>query len=138
MIAKCLAIFAQVFPGDTTTVVHEPENLKEIVNDPVLWFSQLGYFAGLVIFIVGLLIKLLKIGVEKKWPKVVLALVVSILLASFTNLVNWGLFADAQWLDTILGGLGMGVVAGGLVDIPTMKIILNIILSLVQFKKPTV
>ncbi len=133
-----LSMFAQVFPGDTTTVVHEPENIYEVLENPGLFFKQVGYLAGLVWVLAGLLIIVLKVSDEKKWPKLVLAVVIAVILSAVTNFANWGLFAESAWLETILGGLGIGAVAGGIADIPTMKIALNIILSLIRLKKPTV
>lgn len=133
-----VVLFSQVFPGDTSTVPNVPENIYEVLDNPSVFLKQLGGVVGIVILIVGALILLLKLGGEKKWPKVVLSFVIAVILAAIQNVTNWGLFAESAWLDTILGGLGVGAVAGGLVDIPTMKIILNIIFSVVQFKKPTV
>ena len=138
LIIAPVVLFSQVFPGDTSTVPNVPENVYAVLDNPALFFGQLGGVVGLVILIVGALILIFKVGGEKKWPKVVLSFIVAVVLAVLQTVVNWGLFADSTWINTILGGLGVGAVAGGLIDIPTMKIILNIILSVVQFKKPTV
>lgn len=133
-----LLLFAQVFPGDTTTVIHIPDNIYEVLDNPGLFMKQVGYLAGFVWFLTGILVLVFKMTSEKKWPKLVLAVVIAVILSAVTNLANWGLFADSAWLDTILGGLGIGLVAGGVSDISTMKIALNIILSLIRLKKPTV
>ena len=138
LILTPLMFFAQAFPGDTTTVVHEPENIYEVLENPGLFLKQVGYLAGLVWFITGLLVLVLKLPSDKKWPKLVLAVVIAVVLSAATNLANWGIFAESLWMETILGGLGIGAVAGGISDIPTMKIALNIILSLVRLKKPVV
>ena len=124
-----LVLFAQ---GDVPDV---PETVSDILDDPGRFMKQLAGIAGLTIFVVGNLVLWFKL--ETKWVKVVVAAVVGLALSLLTNLIDYGLFADSAWLDTLVWGTGIGAVAGGLTDIPTMKIIVNILLSLVRLKKPT-
>jgi len=131
-----LLLFSQdVFPGDTSTVIIIPESWTEMAENPRLWLFNVGTLAGAVWVIAGAFIIWLKLPADKKWPKLVTGIVIALVLSIVTKVINWGLFAGDPWLETILGGLGIGAVAGGISDIQTMKVALSIILSLIRIRK---
>jgi hypothetical protein len=111
-----------------------PAGVSDLMSNLGHFVASLSGLAGIVIFVTGLLVALLK--VEKRWMRLVIYLVIGVLLAILTNLLNFGLFAEATWIETLLNGVGLGVVAGGISDIPTMKVLLALILSFVSLKKP--
>lgn len=112
-----------------------PADLSTLLSNLSHFVESLAGLAGIVIFVSAIINTVLKI--IKKWPKLLVALGVAIILALLTNLLNLGLFASATWLETIFWGIGLGVVAGGIFDIPTMKVIVNLLLSLIGLKKPS-
>ncbi len=112
-----------------------PGDVGEILDDPGRFFKQLGGLVGLTIFVVQFLKLWLK--PEAKWVKIVMALVVGSIFSLTTNVIDFGLFADSQYLDTAIWGLGVGAVAGFVFDIPTMRTLVNLLLSIIRLKKPT-
>ena len=111
-----------------------PADIADLLANLKTFVSTLAGLAGTTIFLAAVLIKL--INVEQQWIKLVTGFATAIVLSASTNLLNFGLFADSAWLDTLLYGAGIGFVAGSLVDIPTMKILVQLILQLAKFKKP--
>jgi hypothetical protein len=110
-----------------------PASWSDLISGLTGFVSSLAGLAGIVIFITAILNTLLKL--TKQWIKLVVAIAVSVLLAVLTNLLNFGLFAESTWVETIINGAGLGLVAGSIFDIPTMKVLVNLILSLLQIKK---
>ena len=111
-----------------------PADIADLMSNLKSFLGSLAGMAGTTIFLAAILIKL--VNTDKRWLKLVIGFVTAILLSAVTNLANFGLFADSAWLDTLLYGAGIGFVAGALVDIPTMKILVELILQLAKFKKP--
>jgi len=111
-----------------------PADLSTLLSNLSHFVGSLAGLAGVVIFIAAILNTVLKI--IKKWLKLLVALGVAIVLALLTNLLNFGLFSESTWLETVFWGVGLGVVAGGIFDIPTMKVIVDLILSIIKLKKP--
>ena len=111
-----------------------PVDIADLMSNLKSFLGSLAGMAGTTIFLAAILIKL--VNTDKRWLKLVIGFATAILLSAVTNLANFGLFADSAWLDTLLYGAGIGFVAGSLVDIPTMKILVELILQLAKFKKP--
>ena len=110
-----------------------PADLNDLLANLKSFFGSLAGMAGTTIFLAGVLIAALK--AEKRWMKLLLGWVVALVISAISNLANFGLFAEAAFLDTLLWGIGLGVVAGSLSDIPTMKVIVELVLSLIKLKK---
>ncbi len=127
MLLVSLLLFAQDVPDI-------PGSVGEILDDPGRFIKQLGGIIGLTMFTVGFLKLWLK--PEAKWVKVFLALVVGAFWSLGTNVINFGLFDQSAYLDTVIWGLGVGAVAGGVFDIPTMRTLVNLLLSIMRLKKP--
>jgi len=85
-----------------------PVDVGEVLEDPGRFFKQLAGLVGLTVFVVSIIKPLLK--TEKDWPKVVLAIVVGLVLSVISNLINFGLYADSAWMDTVIWGAGVGAV----------------------------
>ena len=112
-----------------------PADITDLLANLQTFLGTLAGMAGTTIFVAAILIKL--IGVDKRWLKLVTGFATAIVISAATNLLNFGLFAESTWTATLLYGAGLGFVAGSLVDIPTMKILVELVLSLIRFKKPT-
>jgi len=111
-----------------------PEDIADLLANLQTFLGTLAGLAGTTIFLAGIIIRLSK--TEQRWVKLVMGFITAIVLAALTNLLNFGLFAESTWLQTLLYGAGLGFVAGSLVDIPTMKVLLDLVLSLIKLKKP--
>ena len=111
-----------------------PADIADLLANLQTFLGTLAGMAGTTIFLAGFIIRLSK--AEQRWVKLLVGFVTAIILAVLTNLLNFGLFAESTWLQTLLYGAGLGFVAGSLVDIPTMKVLLDLILSLIKLKKP--
>jgi len=120
-------------PGIEVPGVEVPEDVGDLLGDLSGWLGSFTLMVGVVIFLASLLITVLKLA--KRWQKLVVGWVVAILLAALTNLLNFGLYAEATWLQTFVWGAGLGFVAGGIFDIPTTKTLINLLLSLIKLKK---
>jgi xanthine/uracil permease len=135
---KKVLLFLFLLFGSFALFAQEPEvptGVSDLLSNLGNYLGSLAGLAGVVIFITAILNTVFNL--TKKWIKLLIALVVSIAVAVLTNLLNFGLFAESAWLETLLYGVGLGVVAGGIFDIPTIKILVNLILSLLlKFKKP--
>ena len=110
-----------------------PEDIADLLANLQTFLGSLAGLAGTTIFIAAILIEVVK--TEKRWAKLVIGFITAIVIAGFTNVSNFGLFAESSWLQTLLYGAGLGFVAGSLVDIPTMKVLVEIILKLVGLRK---
>jgi len=111
-----------------------PADIADLLANLRSFLGSLAGMAGTTIFLAAIIIK--AVSTDKRWLKLVIGFATAILLSAITNLANFGLFAESAWLDTLLYGAGIGFVAGSLVDIPTMKILVDLILQLAKFKKP--
>jgi len=125
-----LLIPAVIFAQDPEV----PADIADLLANLQTFLGTLAGLAGTTIFVAAILIKL--IGTDKRWLKLVTGFIVAIVISAATNLLNFGLFAESTWIATLLYGAGLGFVAGSLVDIPTMKILVELVLQLSQFKKP--
>ena len=119
-----LAIFAQDLP---------PTDWGDILLNPGKWFVSLGAFSLLVAFVATFVNGLLK--VIKKFPRQLVSWGVAIVLLVTTNLLNWGYAADFTIMLTIIHGLGAGLAANGVFDIPLIKSILNALEGLLNPQK---
>ena len=93
----------------------------ENLND---YFVTIGTIAALTVIIATFLIdKVLKW--TKRYPKMILTWLVAIALTFIGNLLNLGFAAEFPWLTTAVYGLGVGLVANGIFDVPTVQVILE-------------
>ena len=111
-----------------------PADIADLLSNLETFLGTLAGLAGTTIFLAAIVIKVA--NTDKRWLKLVIGFATAIILSAITNVANFGLFAESTWLATILWGAGLGFVAGSLVDIPTMKILVELILQLIRFKKP--
>jgi hypothetical protein len=109
-----LAIFAQVEP---------PADWGDIIMNPLQWFSSFAAVAALTAFLAAFLNGLLK--VTKKFVKQLVAWGVAIILLIASTLINFGYAAEFPILLAALHGLGAGLVANGVFDVPVIKSILE-------------
>ena len=109
-----LVTFAQDLP---------PTDWGDIILNPGKWFASFGLFSLLVAFVTTFLNGILKI--IKRFPRQLISWGVAIILLIATNLLNWGYAADFTILLTIIHGLGAGLAANGVFDIPLIKSILT-------------
>ena len=109
-------------------------DIADLLANLQTFLATLAGLAGTTIFVAAIIIKL--VDTDKRWLKLVTGFATAIVISAATNLLNFGLFAESTWTATLLYGAGLGFVAGSLVDIPTMKIVVELVLSLIRFKKP--
>ena len=100
-----------------------PSDWLDLLANMDVWFGTLAGFGAVTVFLSSVVNKLLKI--EKSWVKQVLAWVVAVVLCVVGNLINFGLLADATWLQTVVYGLGAGLVANGIFDVSVVRLILQ-------------
>jgi len=119
-IAVLFMLPAVLIAQDTVPV---PDDVMEILMQLNVYFGSLAGIAALTAFLAALLNGLLK--VEKRFIKQLVAWLVAIILLIGANLLNYGFNAEFSILKSILYGLGAGLVANGIFDIPFIKILLN-------------
>jgi hypothetical protein len=119
LIGLLVLIFAPVLAQD----VEPPGDWLELLGNMDVWFGTLAGFAAVTVFLSGLVNKLFKISVS--WAKQVVAWLVAILLCFIGNLINFGLLAEATWLQTLVYGLGAGLIANGIFDVAVVRLILQ-------------
>jgi len=110
-----------------------PENWGDIIMNPQQWFTNFAAFTLLTAFVATFVNGLLK--VVKKWPRQLVAWGIAIILLVVTDLLNWGYAADFPILLAIIHGLGAGLAANGVFDVPVIKAILNAIEGLLNPKR---
>lgn len=104
-------------------VVPVPDDVMDIFTQLNLYFGSLAGIAALSTFLAALLNGALK--VTKKFVKQLVAWLVAIILIVGANLLNYGFAAEFSILKSILYGLGAGLVANGIFDIPFVKVLLD-------------
>ena len=124
LLALPIVIFAQDVPAP-------PADWGDIIMNPAKWFVDFGAIAVLTAFVAAFINGLL--NVVKKFPKQLVAWLVAIILLVGSDLLNFGYAAQFPILLAVLHGLGAGLVANGVFDIPVIKGILDWVEKL--FKK---
>ena len=116
-----LALFA--FVVSCFAVETEP-----IVTDFNSIFSSIGSLVVLVPLIVQFLKRWFKM--EKDIWKQLISWVVSLALVAFGKLAALGMFASLDWVDTLIYGIGIGLVTNGVFDVVFIKAFLQTIFGL--------
>lgn len=104
-------------------VVPVPDDVMDIFTQLNLYFGSLAGVAALSTVLAALLNGALK--VTKKFVRQLVAWLVAIILIVGANLLNYGFAAEFSILKSILYGLGAGLVANGIFDIPFVKVLLD-------------
>ena len=117
--------FAQV--ADSLIVIDPeipvPEDIMELL-DIGKWFGSLGALSGLAFFLGGLLNNL--VNAQKKFVRQALPVLVGIVLAVGSSLVNFGYLKDAVIWVALLHGLVAGLMSNGWFDLITGQGLLKI------------
>jgi len=118
LLALPLALLAQDVPAP-------PEGWGDIIMNPQKWFVDFGAVAVLTAFVAAFFNGLLK--VTKAFPRQLVAWGVAIILLVVTDLLNFGYAAQFPILLAVIHGLGAGLAANGVFNIPVVKAILTAI-----------
>ena len=116
-----LAIPAMMFGQDPVP----PADWGEIIMNPAKWFVDFGAIAVLTAFVATFLNGLLK--VVKQFPRQLVAWGVAIILLVVSDLLNFGYAAEFPILLAVIHGLGAGLAANGVFNIPLVKALLTTI-----------
>lgn len=98
--------------------VEPPTGWLEVIENFSSWFGLFAGLAALGTFVSGFFNGLLK--VTNGFVRQLIAWAVCILLALLGNLVNLGFLAESGWLITVIYGLGAGLAANGIFDVPVI------------------
>ena len=112
--------------------VEPPSDWLAVLANMPTWFGTLAGLAAITVFLGSVVTSLLKI--TKPWGKQVAAWLVAILLCFISNLVNFGMLAEATWVQTLVYGLGAGLIANGIFDFTVVQMILQFLK--LELKKP--
>lgn len=112
-----LAIIAQT--------VDPPASIIDLVTNINLYFGSIVGIAAAATFVGALLNGLLK--VTKKFVKQLVVWLVCIVALVGSNLLNFGYAKDFTILTSVLHGLGAGLIANGIFDVPVVKAIMEFI-----------
>jgi len=105
--------------------VEPPENIIELITNINLYFGSLVGIAAAATFVGALLNGLLK--VTKKFVKQLVVWLVCIVALVGSNLLNFGYAKEFTLLTSLMHGLGAGLVANGIFDVPIVNAIMNFI-----------
>jgi hypothetical protein len=111
-----LAIFAQ----DTIPV---PDDIVDVVVNLNTYFGSFLGLAVLATFLAAFMNGILK--VTSKWIRQLVAWGVAIILMLISALANFGFASEFPILQALVYGLGVGLVANGVFDVPVVKAILD-------------
>jgi hypothetical protein len=99
-----------------------PAGWGDVIMNPQKWFVDFGAIAVLTAFIAAFFNGLLK--VTKSFVRQLVAWAVAIILLVGSDLINFGYAADFPILLAVIHGLGAGLAANGVFNIPVVKAIL--------------
>jgi hypothetical protein len=124
---KLFAFLAFALLATITLVAQDtipvPGDVYDIVTNMNQYFGSLAGIAVVAAFFAAMLNGLMK--VEKNIIKQLVAWAVAIALMVVTDLLNFGFAADFSILKAVIYGIGAGLVANGVFDIPIVKSILD-------------
>jgi hypothetical protein len=100
-----------------------PADWGDIIMNPAKWFAGFGAISFLTAFLATFVIGILKI--TKNFSKQLIAWLVAVVLLIGSNLMNFGYAASFPILLTVIHGLGAGLAANGVFDIPLLKGLLD-------------
>lgn len=116
LLFMALGIFAQV--ADSIIVIDPEIPIPEAITDLLdigKWFGTLGALSGLAFFLGGLANTLLKF--EEKLLRQGVPIVVALILALGSNLINFGYLAGVELWIAALHGLVAGLMSNGWFDL---------------------
>ena len=96
------------------------------MEDLNAYFETIGTIAALTVIIATFLIDNV-FKFVKRYPKMILTWLIAILLTAAGNLLNVGFVAEFPWLTTVIYGLGVGLVANGIFDVPMVQAFLELL-----------
>jgi Na+-driven multidrug efflux pump len=121
-----------VAPVIMAQVIDPPASVIDLLANLNLYLGSMIGVAAMATFLGALLNGLLK--VTKTFIKQLVVWIVAIVVLVVANLVNIGYAAEFTIWQSLLHGLGAGLVANGIFDIPVVKAIMEFIERL--FDKP--
>lgn len=121
-----------VAPVIIAQVIDPPASVIELLANLNTYLGSMVGVAAMATFLGALLNGLLK--VTKTFVKQLVVWLVAIATLVIANLVNMGYAAEFTIWQSLLHGLGAGLVANGIFDIPVVKAIMTFIENL--FNKP--
>jgi len=113
-------------------VIDPPASIIDLLANLNVYLGSMVGVASMSVFLGALLNGLLK--VTKTFVKQLVVWLVAIVTLVIANLVNIGYAAEFTIWQSLLHGLGAGLVANGIFDIPIVKAIMEFIEGL--FNKP--
>ena len=116
LIAIPIAIMAQIEP---------PADWGDVISNPTQWFVSFGALAVLTAFIAAFLNGLLKI--TKGFVKQLIAWAVGIILIIGSKLIGFGYAVELTFLAALMHGIGIGLAANGVFDVPIIKTLMSVI-----------
>lgn len=125
-----LSIFAA--PVIMAQTIDPPASVIDLLANLNMYLGSMVGVAAMATFLGALLNGLLK--VTKTFVKQLVVWLVAIATLVIANLVNMGYAAEFTVWQSLLHGLGAGLVANGIFDIPVVKAIMEFIEKL--FNKP--
>lgn len=125
-----LTIFAA--PVIMAQTIDPPASVIDLLANLNMYLGSMVGVAAMATFLGALLNGLLK--VTKTFVKQLVVWLVAIATLVIANLVNMGYAAEFTIWQSLLHGLGAGLVANGIFDIPVVKAIMEFIEKL--FNKP--
>ncbi len=117
-------------------VIPIPDDWTDVITQMNLWFGSLAGIAAITTFLAATLNGLLK--VTSKFIRQLVAWVVAILLLIASSVFNFGFAAEFPVLKAVVYGVGAGLVANGMFDIPWVKAILDKVDAFFVPKPPVV
>ena len=119
LIGFLVLLIVPVFSQD----VDPPTDWVDLLAQMPTWFGTLAGFGAVTVFLGSVVTTLFKL--TKPWTKQVASWFVAVILCVVGNLVNFGLLADASWLQTLVYGIGAGLIANGIFDFTIVQLILQ-------------
>jgi len=119
LIGFLVLLIVPVFSQD----VEPPTDWVDLLAQMPTWFGTLAGFGAVTVFLGSVVTTLFKL--TKPWTKQVASWFVAVILCVVGNLVNFGLLADASWLQTLVYGIGAGLIANGIFDFTIVQLILQ-------------
>lgn len=106
-------------------VIDPPANVIELLTNLNMYLGSMVGVAAASTFLGALINGLLK--VTKKFIRQLVVWLIAIAALIITNLVNIGYAAEFTLWQSLLHGLGAGLVANGIFDVPIVKAIMDFI-----------
>ena len=93
------------------------------VLNPVVYFATLASFAGLIIPLSSVLIRLF--GISNKFVRQLMSWIVAIALGLVGTLLNLGIFGGVEWYVALVYSIGAALQANGIFNITVVKALIE-------------